>query len=195
MRTIFRLTGMAFMCLLFWGSWVNYTHAEVVVIDANRTVLGQAINVNGAGDSAALAFSVTLPFAITTGEPAFFPIFLVVLSATKNRLIAPTFGPLWQTPDCTGTPLMDVNQAGGIGNLISSPIFLVSQLNPGQDVLGKVYVGVDNGTPQSVMIHSKIDDHNPTGCLDLGVNSFHAMVFTTSEIMDLDAQFVPPFHL
>ena len=190
------MIGMVVMCVLSIVGGVLTAQANVVVIDANQKILGQALNVNGGGASATLAFSVTIPFALTAGEPAFvsFP-FLVVLTATKTRLLAPTLDPLWESSDCTGPPLLNMNQAGGIEDLLSNPVMVVSQLNPGQDVLGKVYLGFPIDTPQSVTIHSKIDAHNPRGCLDLGTNSFQAMVSGTTEIMDLDAQFTPPFHL
>ena len=193
MRNVQLVSVMTFLCVLvvsmgglpIGNAQVLNTTDTVVVVDATQTVVGPTLGgFSGGGGNSIIAFQVNS--------------FVVAMVASKNRLIASTFTPLWESNDCMGLPVMDVNQSGGISNLTFSPVMVVAQLNPGQDFLGKVRVADPNALPQLVTIRSQLDSvNNPTGCLDLDISndSFQAMVVDTLEIMDLDALFTPPFHV
>lgn len=156
----------------------------VVVVDANQTVVGPAFGgFSGGGGNAIIAFQV---------DP-----FVVAITIRPDRLLATTFTPGWESNNCTGAPLMNVNESSGFASLTFSPVMVVAQLNPGQDFLGKVRVANPNAIPQPVTIHSTVNNNIPSGCinLDTSQDSFQAMVVDTIEIIDLDALFTPPFHV
>jgi flavin reductase (DIM6/NTAB) family NADH-FMN oxidoreductase RutF len=158
--------------------------ATVVVVDANQTVVGPALGgFGGGGASAFIAFQV---------DP-----YVVAISVTNTRLLATTFSPGWESNDCTGPPVMNVNEAGGIETQMFTPVMIVSHLNPGQDILGRVRVADPFSIQKSVTIRSTIINSNPAGCINLEASqdSFQATVVDTIEIMDLDALFTPPFHV
>jgi len=193
MRNVQLVSVMTFLCVLVMSmgglpignAQVLNTTDTVVVVDAIGTVVGPASGgFSGGGGNVIIAFQV---------DP-----FVVAMTVRPDRLLASTFTPLWESNDCMGPPLMNVNEASGFATQMFSPVMVVAQLNPGQDFLGKVRVADPNDvTPELVTIHSTINNGIPAGCIDLDLSqdSFQATVVDTLEIMDLDALFTPPFHV
>jgi len=176
------LWAVALCVLVLSDGTLSTTHAQVlstndslILVDANQTIVGPVIGFGGIGrgQGADVVFQV---------DP-----FLVTLVARIDKFEG-IFRALWESPDCTGNPVIDA-EADELDLQLFAPVTVAPAITPGKP-LGKVYVVDPNDTPHEVRIRAF--SALPSGC---NPNKDDDMVVVnTIEILDLDALFTPPFH-